>query len=382
MGDFSVPYIIMAGIFILIWIGYRIIVRRNYKLGILREVAINLFFIYFLAVIYFTFFKYGMLGMSFNRGRYLNFVPLIETINMFTSNFMGLGNSLYNVIGNVLLFVPLGFFIPFLFRKGESLKQVLAYGFIGSLAIEVIQYFTAINVTDIDDVIFNTLGAALGFAFYKMFKRLKVKSIIGKVQNIEKDKLIALVMKPLGAMFLVAIIIIYGAAYKSTYSPKLSDEEMAVAAFSKYSKGEFVAFNEFDKYKLSLKDEGNYLELGVLEEVFNGRYSMAWNSQLHFEGNGYGYKVELIQNHENDEVFVVVFGKNNEAEVITITFNGEEYTEEIKPEDFFIVVYPGYKRIKEDTDIYNIYQQQESKDLKIKFINSDGEINKEIKFLK
>lgn len=36
--------------------------------------------------------------------------------------------------------------------------------------------------------------------------------------------------------------------------------------------GDFVAFKNFDKYKLSLNDERDYLELGVLKEVFNGRY--------------------------------------------------------------------------------------------------------------
>ncbi len=356
--------------------------KKKHKVGIFREAVINLFFIYFLAVIYFTFFKYGMLGISFNKSRYLNLVPLIETIKMFTGNFMGLGNSLYNVVGNILLFVPLGFFIPLLFKNGEDLRKVLMYGFIGSLLVEVIQYFTAINITDIDDIIFNTLGAGLGFVCYKIFKRLKTNKIIDKVQDKETNKVILLAIKPLGIMLLVSIIITYGMAYKSTYSPKLSDEEMAVAAFSKYSDGKFVGFENFDKYKLSLRDEGDYLELGVLREVFNGRYSLAWNSQMYFEGKTVGYKVELIQNHEGNEAFVVVLGKNDNAEKIDISFNGESYSEKIKPNEFFLVVYPEYKKLKEDTDVFNIFQQQESKDLKVEFLNSNGEVNNEIKYLR
>lgn len=382
MGDFAVPYIIMILPFILIWTFYRLMVRKKHKVGIFREAVINLFFIYFLAVIYFTFFKYGMLGISFNKSRYLNLVPLIETIKMFTGNFMGLGNSLYNVVGNILLFVPLGFFIPLLFKKGENLRKVLMYGFIGSLSVEVIQYFTAINITDIDDIIFNTLGAGLGFVCYKIFKRLKTNKIIDKVQDKETNKVILLAIKPLGIMLLVSIIITYGMAYKSTYSPKLSDEEMAVAAFSKYSDGKFVGFENFDKYKLSLRDEGDYLELGVLREVFNGRYSLAWNSQMHFEGKAVGYKIELIQNHEGNEAFVVVLGKNDNAEEIDISFNEESYSEKIKPNEFFLVVYPEYKKLKEDTDVFNIFQQQESKDLKVEFLNSNGEVNNEIKYLR
>lgn len=101
---------------------------------------------------------------------------------------------------------------------------------------------------------------------------------------------------------------------------------------------------------------------------------------MNFDGKTFGYKVELIQNHEEDEAFVVVFGKNNNAEKIDISFCGKSYSEVIKPDELFLVVYPEYKKLKEDTDVFNIFQQQESKDLSVKFINSDGEVNKDIKF--
>lgn len=215
-----------------------------------------------------------------------------------------------------------------------------------------------------------------------VFKKLEVKKIIEQVQNKEKDKVILLVVKPLGIMLLVTFMITYGMAYKSTYSPKLSDEKMAKEAFATYSKGDFVAFKNFDKYKLSLKDERDYLELGVLKEVFNGRYSRVWNSQIHFDGKSFGYEVELIQNYEENEAFVVVFGKNNNSEMVSITFNGDNYSEKVKPNEFFIVIYPEYKKLKEDTDVFNIFQQQESEDLKVEFLNSDGEVNDEIKYLR
>ncbi len=36
----------------------------------------------------------------------------------------------------------------------------------------------------------------------------------------------------------------------------------------------------------------------------------------------------------------------------------------------------------EDTEVFNIFQQQESEDLKVEFLNSDGEVNDEIKYLR
>lgn len=44
-------------------------------------------------------------------------------------------------------------------------------------------------------------------------------------------------------------------------------------------------------------------------------------------------------------------------------------------------IYPGYKKLREDTDIYNIFDQQNSKDLKVEFLNHNGKVNNEIKFL-
>jgi len=369
-----------------IWIGYRVIVRRKQKVTRLREVAINLFFIYFLAVIYFTLFKNGELAISFNNYRYLNLVPLIETIKMFSDNFMGLSNSLYNVVGNILLFVPLGLFTPLLFKKADDFKKILLYGFIGSVSIEVIQYFTAINITDIDDVIFNTFGTVIGLLCYRIFKciieRVNLKKLLNLVQNKEQDKILSLAIKPIGIMLCCGIIITYGIAYISTYSSKLSDEEMAVAAFSRYSDGEFVAFKDFDKYKFSLKDEGDYIEIGRLQRVLNNRYTAGWNTQLHWRNMRFGYGVDIINNYDTNEASVVVFGKNNTSKALIINFNGELYTEELLPNEYFIIIDPEYKKLSEDTDIYNIFNQQDCKDLKIEFQDKNGEMDSNMKFIK
>ncbi|QRP48306.1 VanZ family protein [Amycolatopsis sp. FDAARGOS 1241] len=65
-----------------------------------------------------------------------------------------------NNAGNVLLFVPLGFLAAFATRRRAAIVPVLA-GF--SAAIEAAQYFVG-RSADVDDVLLNTLGAALGVA--------------------------------------------------------------------------------------------------------------------------------------------------------------------------------------------------------------------------
>ena len=118
----GISYIYFLILSLILWFIYRFISHKKYnKINILREVFINFFFIYFLIVIYFTFFKGGILHLDLQMRSYANIIPLLETIKMFQDNFMGLGNSLYNVIGNILLFIPFGFAIPLLFKNHNKL---------------------------------------------------------------------------------------------------------------------------------------------------------------------------------------------------------------------------------------------------------------------
>lgn len=63
---------------------------------------------------------------------------------------------------NLLLFFPLGLFLPLLYRRFDRLLPVAAAGFVGSLSIELLQLF-GMGTTDINDLITNTAGACLGF---------------------------------------------------------------------------------------------------------------------------------------------------------------------------------------------------------------------------
>ncbi|MCI9241772.1 MAG: VanZ family protein [Lawsonibacter sp.] len=68
---------------------------------------------------------------------------------------------LFMLLGNIIMFMPLGFFPALLWRKWRWWKSLLA-GFCTSSSIEFIQFFIG-RSTDIDDVILNTIGAMTGF---------------------------------------------------------------------------------------------------------------------------------------------------------------------------------------------------------------------------
>ena len=71
-----------------------------------------------------------------------------------------------NIIQNILLFVPLGFLI--------GGKRGIIAGVLLSIGIELTQYIAVLGYCELDDVLNNTIGAAIGALLYKKFgKRIE-----------------------------------------------------------------------------------------------------------------------------------------------------------------------------------------------------------------
>lgn len=380
----GISYIYFLIISTIIWAIYRVLVcKKNLKVNILREVFINLFFLYFLIVIYLTFFKNGILYLDLQMRTYVNLIPIVETIKMFQDNFMGIGNAFYNVIGNILLFVPLGFGIPLFFKNYNKLSKVIFYGFFASLSIEVLQYLTCTNFTDIDDVIFNTLGAVLGFIIFNIFifiiEKTKLINLVDKLRINYKGNLVSLSLKFLLPITISTITIFFGILYSFTVSGNLPDEEIASEVFNN-NFVEYKQYASFFTHKLFLADYGDYFDLSIADEVLNNRWVRGYSNQVQWNGNDYGYSVELI--NDDGKIGVVVFGKSKDAKTITINFSGDVYTEFLSADSYFITTYPTLKVLDDDTTIYDIYTDGKSSDLKITFNEAHGLVCTHMNFLK
>lgn len=68
---------------------------------------------------------------------------------------------------NILLFVPLGIFLPIMYKRFNKINNIAALGFVLSVMIELVQMFGR-GATDVNDLITNTAGACLGFGIYKI----------------------------------------------------------------------------------------------------------------------------------------------------------------------------------------------------------------------
>ena len=69
----------------------------------------------------------------------------------------------YNIGGNIAMFVPLGFFLRLLFPKCRSLLRCMATAAVIMTAVELCQLFTLRGFCEVDDVMLNVLGAAIGW---------------------------------------------------------------------------------------------------------------------------------------------------------------------------------------------------------------------------
>lgn len=72
-----------------------------------------------------------------------------------------------NLAGNVLMFIPLGFFLPIISKKMRSFKIVFASCFFIILTAELLQLIFNVGSFDVDDIILNMLGCIIGYGIYR-----------------------------------------------------------------------------------------------------------------------------------------------------------------------------------------------------------------------
>ena len=158
----------------------RVLSMKNKKKSRLREVVMLLFFLYSVSIFSQTIIPnfsivdgHILLDTSTNYLR-SNFTPL-KTIHLYYDQLGGALASVafYNLAGNIILFIPFGFFIPLLWTKFRGWVQIHVVAFLIPLFIECTQYFIGRTI-DVDDVLLNAIAIVIGYIFYKVLKRLGI----------------------------------------------------------------------------------------------------------------------------------------------------------------------------------------------------------------
>lgn len=152
----------MVVIFTVILASFRFVYIKKYKEEFIlyKEILKLGFIIYILSLFYVVTFQ----DVSWSTS---NFIPFKEMFRYKPGSFL----FLKNVIGNMIMFMPYGFFISY-FLKEEKKNTIIYLSIIVSLTIEVTQLIIG-RVFDVDDIMLNILGGLVGYYIYKFIYIIK-----------------------------------------------------------------------------------------------------------------------------------------------------------------------------------------------------------------
>lgn len=144
-------------------ISLRIAFLKGTKRFVLHRELMALVFIIYILCLY-----YVVTGQDINYGG-VNLIPFKE---MFRYEF-GSYKFMKNIIGNILLFVPYGFFSSY-YLNNKKIGTNVFLCFVATVCIESIQYYIG-RVFDIDDIMLNVFGGFLGCLLYVALSAIKNK---------------------------------------------------------------------------------------------------------------------------------------------------------------------------------------------------------------
>lgn len=143
-------------IFIVVLIAVRFVALKNsHKKFCFHEEFLNLIFIIYILLLFEL-----LTGTENNSYGGINIMPFSE---IFRYN-IGSKMFIYNVLGNILLFIPYGYFVT-RYTESKSVYQIFIISLITSFTIEILQVRLGRSF-DVDDIILNVLGGILGYFLF------------------------------------------------------------------------------------------------------------------------------------------------------------------------------------------------------------------------
>ena len=102
-------------------------------------------------------------------GSTIQLVPLVYTLQQAQAGWWAI---VYPVCGNLLWFAPLGYLLPQIVPgRWQSWQCSVMCGLLLSCSVEGLQWLFGSGVSDIDDVLFNVLGALLGYVVFSILPK-------------------------------------------------------------------------------------------------------------------------------------------------------------------------------------------------------------------
>ena len=122
---------------------------------IIHEEIFNLFFITYLLILFRL-----VTSQDISAYNSTNWMPFREILRYD----VGTTGFYKQVVGNILLFIPLGYFVTS-YCKIKNLGTITVVTLLSSVVIEIVQHFIGRSF-DVDDIILNVVGGIIGYLLY------------------------------------------------------------------------------------------------------------------------------------------------------------------------------------------------------------------------
>ncbi|OBZ10036.1 VanZ family protein [Bacillus sp. FJAT-26390] len=137
----------------------RMYANAHYKSLLLNVLLTALALVYALIMGWLLFYR----GRYFGEGYSYNLVPFftIKKYIIYHDHF-NFDTWFKNLFGNIVLFIPIGLFLPLFNKKYRHVLALAAASILLITIVELTQMLTRVGSFDIDDIILNTFGAMIG----------------------------------------------------------------------------------------------------------------------------------------------------------------------------------------------------------------------------
>lgn len=288
-----------------------------------RKIMLGITICYTFLILYFIFLAFGRVGTIDQKDGY-TFILIPDSFFRLPSVSDLLHPTLMDLVGfgNIAAFIPFGILIPLLYRTGFI--RFIALFILSILVIETIQALTLLGSFDINDVIENSLGAAIGFWAYKLGFR---------TNNIQKS------IAATGIFIVVLMTVVWGSfgivdkAFTQEMGPFVALNELIDSTGNtstgtkpyRFKIGGQTVEPKYNVYSIDGKNRGTYTySLGNKELYLSLFYGVPDQKELQgrvsVSVDGHEFLSASAERHE-PEIFTVYLEKANE---LTITIEGNE----------------------------------------------------------
>jgi glycopeptide antibiotics resistance protein len=144
--------------------GWRLTTRRGKAETVVILVVFALYAAFLLKLL--------LLSRAPGSERSINLVPFATIADYASSHSSGTGRTAFaNVLGNILVFIPLGAYASWLRHRASAWATMLTVAAV-SVAVEIIQGVFALGASDIDDVILNCVGGLIGVLAFRLLSAI------------------------------------------------------------------------------------------------------------------------------------------------------------------------------------------------------------------